>query len=165
MAEKVKKSLHPAIACALMVIMLCCALLNGAHKAWTKEQNALEQYRAAVLESVPTASVHIGDLEDLERLAAANGAQLLVCNSHGVEVAKRLGISLLRACFPLYDQVGGYARGWVGYRLARQALFDIANLVLGLHHEIPAYRSIYRDQPDSEAGSRCPQAGAGVVRH
>ena len=52
MAEKVKKSLHPAIACALMVIMLCCALLNGAHKAWTKEQNALEQYRAAVLESV-----------------------------------------------------------------------------------------------------------------
>ena len=41
MAEKVKKSLHPAIACALMVIMLCCALLNGAHKAWTKEQNAL----------------------------------------------------------------------------------------------------------------------------
>ncbi len=52
MAEKVKKSLHPAIACALMVIMLCGALLNGAHKAWTKEQNALEQYRAAVLESV-----------------------------------------------------------------------------------------------------------------
>ena len=25
MAEKVKKSLHPVIACALMVIMLCCA--------------------------------------------------------------------------------------------------------------------------------------------
>ena len=126
---------------------------------------AVAPARATVLESVPTASVHIGDLEDLERLAAANGAQLLVCNSHGVEVAKRLGISLLRAGFPLYDQVGGYARGWVGYRLARQALFDIANLVLGQHHEIPAYRSIYRDQPDSEAGARRPQAGAGVVCH
>ena len=106
-----------------------------------------------------------GDLEDLERLAAANGAQLLVCNSHGVEVAKRLGISLLRAGFPLYDQVGGYARGWSGYRLARQALFDIANLFLGQHHDIPAYRSIYRNDPDSSTGARPPQACAGVVRH
>jgi nitrogenase molybdenum-iron protein NifN len=43
--------------------------------------------------------------------------------------------ALLRAGFPQYDWVGGYARTWVGYRGARQALFDIANLFLGNHHD------------------------------
>jgi nitrogenase molybdenum-iron protein NifN len=126
---------------------------------------AVTPARAGVLESVPCETVRVGDLDDLEKSAAANGAQLLVSNSHGVEVANRLGISLLRAGFPLYDQVGGYARGWSGYRLARQALFDIANLFLGQHHDIPAYRSIYRNYPDSSTGARPPQACAGVVRH
>lgn len=124
---------------------------------------AVTPARAAVLETVPCAAVHIGDLEDCERLAAEHGAQLLVGNSHGVEVAGRLGVPLLRAGFPLYDQVGGYARGWAGYRQTRQALFDIANLFLGQHHELPAYRSIYRTNAESTPLS--PQAGAGVVRH
>jgi len=124
---------------------------------------AVSPARAAVLESLPCATVQIGDLEDFERSAAENGAQILVGNSHGVEVAGRLGVPLLRAGFPLYDHVGGYARGWVGYRLARQALFDIANLFLGQHHDIPAYRSIYRT--DAFSPPVRPQAGAGVVRH
>ena len=75
---------------------------------------AVTPARAAVLENVPAATVQISDLEDLERSAAANGAQLLVGNSHGVEVTNRLGIALLRAGFPLYDKVGAYARGWSG---------------------------------------------------
>ena len=57
---------------------------------------ALTPARSAVLESVPAATVQISDLEDLERSAAANGAQLLVGTSHGVEVTNRLGIALLR---------------------------------------------------------------------
>lgn len=124
---------------------------------------ALTPARAEVLESVSCAAVQIGDLDDCERSAAERGAQILVSNSHGVEVAGRLGIPLLRAGFPLYDQVGGYARGWSGYRQARQALFDIANLFLGQHHELPAYRSIYRT--DVGAAPLRPQTGAGVVRH
>ena len=124
---------------------------------------AVAPARAEVLESLPCASVLVGDLEDLEASAASDGAQLLVSNSHGVEVANRLGISLLRAGFPQYDWVGGYARGWVGYRHARQALFDIANLFLGQHHDIPAYRSIYR--AEAVPASVSAQAGAGVVRH
>jgi len=124
---------------------------------------AVSPVRAGVLESVPCATVQIGDLEDFERSAAENAAQMLVGNSHGVEVAGRLGVPLLRAGFPLYDHVGGYARGWVGYRLARQALFDIANLFLGQHHDIPAYRSIYRT--DAFSAPVRPQAGAGVVCH
>jgi nitrogenase molybdenum-iron protein NifN len=118
---------------------------------------AVAPARAESLVDVPCAAVQVGDLEDLERSAKLAGAQLLISNSHAAQTAERLGIPLLRAGFPQYDFVGGYARAWVGYRGARQALFDLANLILGQHHEIPAYRSIYRDD-----GAQAP---LGVVRH
>jgi nitrogenase molybdenum-iron protein NifN len=108
---------------------------------------AVSPARSEALADIACPAVHIGDLEDLERAAGAASAQLLVASSHGLQSAQRLGIPLLRAGFPQYDWVGGYARGWVGYRNARQALFDISNLLLGQHHEIPAYRSIYRTDP------------------
>jgi nitrogenase molybdenum-iron protein NifN len=39
--------------------------------------------------------------------------------------------------------VGGYQRVWIGYRGSRQAMFDLANLLLANHHhhEIKPYRS------------------------
>ena len=120
---------------------------------------AVSPVRAETLVDMPCASVYIGDLEDLERAAGAAHAQLLVANSHGLQGAQRLGIPLLRAGFPQYDWVGGYARAWVGYRNARQTLFDLANLFLGQHHEIPVYRSIYRDEPERA------QAHSGLVIH
>jgi len=125
---------------------------------------AVSPARSEVLADIICETVLIGDLEDLERAAGAASAQLLVASSHGLQGAQRLGIPLLRAGFPQYDWVGGYARGWVGYRNARQALFDIANLFLGQHHEIPAYRSIYRDEPKRTDPERAP-ARAGVVCH
>jgi len=120
---------------------------------------AVAPVRAEGLADVVCARVQIGDLEDLERAAGAAKAGLLVGSSHAVQSAERLGIPLLHAGFPQYDYVGGYARGWVGYRGARQALFDIANLFLGQHHEIPAYRSIFRTEPERA------QARAGLVIH
>lgn len=102
---------------------------------------AVTPVKAPVLESLPVDQVIVGDLEDLEKAAATAGAQILVSNSHAEQSAGRLGIPLLRAGFPLYDHVGGYARCWVGYRGSRQALFDLANLVLSRHHDIPPYRS------------------------
>ena len=98
-----------------------------------------------------------------ERAAAGADARLLISNSHAVASAGRLGVPLLRAGFPLYDQVGGYARAWVGYRAARQTLFDLANLLLGQHHDLPAYRSIFRTETVPAAVPS--QAGAGVVSH
>ncbi len=120
---------------------------------------AVAPARADTLSEVACASVQIGDLEDLERAAGAANAGLLVGSSHAVQGAERLGIPLLRAGFPQYDWVGGYARAWVGYRGARQALFDIANLLLGQHHDIPAYRSIFRTEPERA------QARAGLAVH
>ena len=126
---------------------------------------AVSPARAEALTDIVCDTVQIGDLEDLEAAAKDGAAQLVVSNSHALQGAQRLGIPLLRAGFPQYDWVGGYARGWVGYRNARQTLFDFANLVLGQHHEIPAYRSIYRDEPQRSTGAWPPEAGAGVVRH
>jgi nitrogenase molybdenum-iron protein NifN len=105
---------------------------------------AVAPARAAILNDVDTAQVAIGDLEDLEIAAKRNGAQLVISNSHAVEISRRLGVPLLRAGFPQYDLIGGYQRLWVGYRGTRQALFDLSNLMVEHgHHETEPYVSIY----------------------
>jgi nitrogenase molybdenum-iron protein NifN len=125
---------------------------------------AVATARADALSDVPAASVQIGDLDDLERGALAHRAQLIISNSHAAAAAERLQIPLLRAGFPQYDWVGGYARTWVGYRGARQALFDVANLYLGNPHDITIHRSIYRTDTGRDSPGRAP-AGAGLVGH
>jgi nitrogenase molybdenum-iron protein NifN len=105
---------------------------------------AVAPARANILQNVAAAQVSIGDLEDLEIAAKKNSAQLIISNSHAVETARRLGIPLLRAGFPQYDLIGGYQRLWVGYRGARQALFDLANMMVEhAHQETEPYVSIY----------------------
>lgn len=96
-----------------------------------------------VLRDLSCRKVHIGDLQDLERAAGTEKAQLIIGSAHAAQCAERLHIPLLRAGFPIYDRLGCYARPWVGYRAARAALFDIANLVLEHHHDTPAHRSIF----------------------
>lgn len=105
--------------------------------------SAVSPHKHESLAGLPIKKVIVGDLEDMEKEAKAGEAQFIMSNSHAAETAQRLGLPLMRAGFPQYDHVGGYARTWVGYRGTRQALFDIANLMLGQHHELEAYRSIY----------------------
>ncbi|THF55147.1 nitrogenase iron-molybdenum cofactor biosynthesis protein NifN [Pseudothauera rhizosphaerae] len=104
--------------------------------------------------------VVVGDLEDLENRARAQDVSLLVANSHGAELSARLNLPLLRAGFPLYDNVGGHARTWVGYRGSRQTVFELTNLLLARRREIPPYRSIYwqgtaRAEESWEAAAPC----------
>ncbi len=106
---------------------------------------------APSLKQVRTETVRIGDLEDLELCVREQGADVLVGNSHAVHTAERLGLPLLRAGFPLYDQVGGYQRTWIGYQGTRQTLFDLANILLTLEKsEIPPYRSRLSQEPAGE---------------
>jgi nitrogenase molybdenum-iron protein NifN len=113
---------------------------------------AVAPARANILQEVAAAQVAIGDLEDMENAAKKNGAQLIIGNSHAAESARRLGIPLLRAGFPLYDLIGGYQRLWVGYRGTRQALFDLANMVVEHgHHETEPYVSIYSQRTGDAA--------------
>jgi nitrogenase molybdenum-iron protein NifN len=127
---------------------------------------AVSPVKADWLAELPIAAVTVGDLEDLERGVAGRELKLVIANSHAAQSAARLGVPLLRAGFPQYDWVGGHARAWVGYRGARQALFDIANLILGQHHEIAPYRSLFwQDGPRREEarGEFHAPAAAGLV--
>jgi len=111
---------------------------------------AVSPVNAQVLQRLPVEKVKIGDLEDFERMAKEGGVELMISNSHALESAHRLGIPLLRAGFPQYDQVGGYQEVWIGYRGTRRALFDLANLILGLEKgEIHPYRSVYSQKRDA----------------
>ena len=114
------------------------------------------------LAALPVERVIVGDLEDLEHAARAADAQLLIANSHAAQTALRLSRPLLRAGFPQYDLVGGYARNWVGYRGTRQALFDLANLLLEQAHGLDPYRSFYRTDEQDRLGQRHVIATAAV---
>lgn len=113
---------------------------------------AVAASRSDSLAELPVETVTIGDLADLEQNAA--GADFLVANSHGGETARRLGIPLLRAGFPLYDRFGGFAKQWVGYTGSRQILFDAANLLAEHRPGIAPYRSIYWQGTAREHESR-----------
>ena len=112
---------------------------------------AVAPSNASALRHVRTDRVQIGDLEDLEIIARQRGAEVLIGSSHAAHTAERLGIPLLRAGFPLYDQVGGYQRTWIGYQGTRQTLFDLANILLTLEKgEIHPYRSRLSQKPADE---------------
>ncbi len=120
---------------------------------------AVAPSKSPVLTSVPAVEVKLGDLEDLEKTIKANGADLIICNSHAADTAHRLDLPLYRAGFPQYDLIGGYQKLWVGYRGTRQTLFDLANLMVTHgHHEMAPYQSIYRD-PEGESHAT-PQASS-----
>jgi nitrogenase molybdenum-iron protein NifN len=108
------------------------------------------------LADIPVSSIKIGDLEDMEKLAIDVKAQLIIGNSHAVQSAERLHIPILRAGFPLYDIIGGYARLWIGYAGTRQALFDLANLVINhAHEEVPVYHSVLGQKPHNAVQPSC----------
>jgi len=114
---------------------------------------AVTSSNVALLKDIPADEVQIGDLEDLENSAELMRAQLLIGNSHCAQPSERLSIPLLRAGFPLYDQVGGFQRTWIGYRGTRQALFDMANILLtNGSHDIEPYRSIYSVRQEDREG-------------
>jgi nitrogenase molybdenum-iron protein NifN len=106
--------------------------------------------RVPILEQIPVDRVNIGDLEDLEKLARQRNAEVVIGSSHAVESARRLGLPLLRAGFPLYDRLGAYQRTWIGYQGTRQILFELANLLLTHgQHEDNIYRSWYSQKLDN----------------
>lgn len=104
---------------------------------------AVASTRASVLEDLPLENVIIGDLEDFEWLAREQNVEMIVTNSHGDEIAKRLGSAHLRVGFPIYDFYGAHAESWVGYSGMRATLFRAANSLAAHYHELQPYRSRY----------------------
>jgi len=96
---------------------------------------AVTTTQSPVLERIATDDVLIGDLEDLETLARERGCDLLVTHSHGRQAAGRLKIPFYRIGIPMFDRLGGGHQLTVGYRGARDLIFDISNLVMADHEE------------------------------
>ena len=121
---------------------------------------------AAVLERVACTAVRIGDLEDLEAQGREAGVDAVIRSSHALGAAQRLGVPLVRVGFPQYDRLGGYQRTWMGYRGTRQAVFDLANVMLerergpvAPYHSIYAQKSRDRREEDRHGAAATP-AGA-----
>lgn len=116
---------------------------------------------APVLEGTASAEVKLGDLEDLEALARANGAELLIGSSHVAQTAATLGLPLLRAGFPQYDWFGGASRSVIGYRGSQLLLFELANLLNARRHQgVAPYRSRYAQKPEYQTQERADELAA-----
>jgi len=96
-------------------------------------QAAVTTTQSPVLELLPTETVLIGDLEDLERDAA--GCDLLITHSHGRQAAERLHIPFFRMGIPTFDRLGAGHLVSVGYRGTRDLIFTIGNLFAAESHE------------------------------
>jgi nitrogenase molybdenum-iron protein NifN len=86
--------------------------------------------RSPLLERLPVAEVVIGDLEDLERSAAAAGCDLLMTHSHGRQAAERLAKPLFRLGIPMFDRIGNAHICHVGYRGTRNFVYEVGNLLI-----------------------------------
>lgn len=94
---------------------------------------AVTTTQQARLEQLPAAAVLIGDLEDLEGMAA--DCDLLITHSHGRQAAERLDIPFFRLGIPTFDRLGAGHQLTVGYRGTRSLIFDIGNLFIAHAHE------------------------------
>jgi len=120
---------------------LLAAIVNFFSSLGAEVVAAVASARADHLSQLPIENVAIGDLKDFEWLAREQGAELIITNSRGAEIAARLGTAFLRAGFPVYDSYGAHTRSWTGYGGSRQLLFDTTNLLADHYQEIASYRS------------------------
>lgn len=105
------------------------------------------------LSGIPAKRLLVGDLDDFERAAA--GCDLLITHGQGVEIARRTGIPLFRAGFPLFDRLGAAHRVSVGYRGSRDLIFEIGNILIDqrTHHS--------HQEEEEDDCTLDPQAAAG----
>jgi len=75
------------------------------------------------------------DFMDVEAAAGKVSADVLIGNSKGYAMSRRLGLPLMRIGFPIHDRLGGPRQLHVGYR-GTQSLFDrLANIMIEKRQE------------------------------
>ena len=132
-------------------------LIVGFHEALsdvgTKITVAVTPVKQPSLNRVSIPNIQIGDLEDLEQMAAAEEIDLVLGNSHVVESSKRLGVPILRVGFPQYDLIGGFQRCWIGYRGIQNLYFEMANIFMHIHQDIEPYYSQLSQKKEKQQDS------------
>jgi len=71
-----------------------------------------------------------GDLYDFESALKKRRADIILSPSHGVEIARKVKVPVVRLGFPVYDRVGYHRRAIVGYRGSLRLLDLIVNSLL-----------------------------------
>ena len=71
------------------------------------------------------------DFQTIEEYARIHQVNLLIGNSDGRRIEKKLEIPLVRRSFPIHDRVGGQRLRMLGYEGALTLLDDISNEILG----------------------------------
>lgn len=89
---------------------------------------------SGVLERAPSREVAISDLGEFERRARDAEADILITHAHGRHAAARLGRPLIRAGFPIFDQLGAQDVRRVGYLGTRSLFFEVANAIQAQLH-------------------------------
>lgn len=70
------------------------------------------------------------DFMEIAGEAEKMGVDLLIGNSKGYQIARELGIPLVRVGFPIHDRIGGQRILHLGYRGAQQLFDRITNAIL-----------------------------------
>lgn len=87
--------------------------------------------RAHVPGLPPDALVKEGfDFAEISEIAPSLKPDLLVGSSKGYSIARRLGIPIVRAGFPIHDRIGGHRILHTGYRGAQQLFDTIVNAIM-----------------------------------
>ncbi|MDX2079608.1 MAG: nitrogenase component 1 [Terrimicrobiaceae bacterium] len=87
--------------------------------------------RAAVPDLPKSTRIREGfDFAEIAEAAPALAPDLLVGSSKGYQIARRLGVPLVRVGFPIHDRVGGHRILHLGYRGAQRLFDEIVNTIM-----------------------------------
>ena len=86
----------------------------------------------SVIENTREAPQVVEDTDFMTMLETARGvgAEIVIGNSNGYFLARKLGIPMVRAGFPIHDRIGGQRILHVGYRGAQQLFDRIVNTLI-----------------------------------
>jgi len=75
------------------------------------------------------------DFASLENICREAGVEILIGNSKGYWLSRKLGIPIVRAGFPVHDRIGGQRIAHLGYTGAQQLFDRIANTLIKRRQE------------------------------
>ncbi|MBI3794350.1 MAG: nitrogenase iron-molybdenum cofactor biosynthesis protein NifN [Nitrospinae bacterium] len=116
------------------------ACVAGDHDFIKRWGAAMEGIGAKALRfsSIQDGECPFGDLENFKGFAEANGADLLIGNSHVADLADETGRAVVRAGIPVYDRFGETQSVRIGYEGLAKLYMDCANALM----ERPPLRAV-----------------------
>ncbi len=97
-------------------------------------ESALEEVTAGILSSPPRVREGV-DFFEIEELVRELSPDLMVGNSKGYTISRKLGIPLVRVGFPIHDRFGGQRVLHVGYRGTQSLLDRTVNAIIEQNQE------------------------------